>query len=323
MSVSDVGDGDCALENPNTQLINTINHLATVLNLEYFESQLLFENPDAAYEIQRSLGDHEIDDEFRKAVRFYLQLILNGINEVSITDALTSYLPPALQSQVAIFKPYLKMKAAVEMENDPNIGVVKAYYRAFNDLIHLGLDFAGLVPVVGEVFDVVNGTLYAVEGDWSNAGLSTISAIPVWGTIPAAAKIIVSGSTVLMVKKANGLWTWTRDSYAFRKTLGLVPGDGLIAHHILPLGRETHQLIQRAANAGFDLNKGVNGIPLNPAIHGYSHSIYSEKVMIAMDNVYNSNMTPQQAVTALQNLVGRIKVEIINNPNTPINNLNF
>lgn len=86
---------------------------------------------------------------------------------------------------------------------------------------------------------------------------------------------------------------------------------------------ETHELIQTAANVGFDLNKAINGIPLSPAIHGYSHNIYSGKVKTAMTNRYNSNITPQEAVTALQNLVGRIKVEIINNPNTPINNLNF
>ena len=36
-------------------------------------------------------------------------------------------------------------------------------------MLHLGLDFAGLVPVVGEVFDLTSATLYLLEGDGFNA----------------------------------------------------------------------------------------------------------------------------------------------------------
>ena len=44
--------------------------------------------------------------------------------------------------------------------------------------VHLALDIAGFIPVGGEAFDAVNGTLYLLEGDYAQAGLSFASMIP-------------------------------------------------------------------------------------------------------------------------------------------------
>jgi RHS repeat-associated protein len=57
------------------------------------------------------------------------------------------------------------------------------------ELVHLGLDILGLIPVAGEYFDFVNAGFYAIEGDWVNAGLSAGSMIPGIGWVPAGAKL--------------------------------------------------------------------------------------------------------------------------------------
>lgn len=60
---------------------------------------------------------------------------------------------------------------------------------------HTALDGAGFIPVVGAVFDVANGVWYAVEGDWTNAGLSALGAIPGFGDIASGAKIGVKAAS--------------------------------------------------------------------------------------------------------------------------------
>jgi RHS repeat-associated protein len=46
---------------------------------------------------------------------------------------------------------------------------------------HLGLDVVGLVPLVGEIADGINGTWYLAEGDYANAALSYTSMVPLYG----------------------------------------------------------------------------------------------------------------------------------------------
>jgi hypothetical protein len=49
------------------------------------------------------------------------------------------------------------------------------------DVIHGALDIAGFVPVLGAIPDGVNAGIYALEGDWINAGLSAVATVPAWG----------------------------------------------------------------------------------------------------------------------------------------------
>jgi guanyl-specific ribonuclease Sa len=46
------------------------------------------------------------------------------------------------------------------------------------DIVHGALDVAGFVPVLGAVPDVINAVIYVAEGDFENAGLSVIAAVP-------------------------------------------------------------------------------------------------------------------------------------------------
>jgi len=45
-------------------------------------------------------------------------------------------------------------------------------------LTHLGLDLAGLLPLVGNVADAANGLVFAVEGNWVDASISAAGALP-------------------------------------------------------------------------------------------------------------------------------------------------
>ncbi len=63
-----------------------------------------------------------------------------------------------------------------------------------------GLDIVGMVPVVGEVADGVNGIIYAARGDKVNAALSFGAMIPVVGNAATAGKWVNKGA-----KAAKGI----------------------------------------------------------------------------------------------------------------------
>jgi hypothetical protein len=49
------------------------------------------------------------------------------------------------------------------------------------DIVHGALDLAGFIPVLGAIPDGINAGIYALEGDWVNAGLSAVAMVPAWG----------------------------------------------------------------------------------------------------------------------------------------------
>ena len=49
------------------------------------------------------------------------------------------------------------------------------------DIVHGALDLAGFIPVLGAIPDGINAGIYALEGDWSNAGFSAVAMVPGWG----------------------------------------------------------------------------------------------------------------------------------------------
>ncbi len=55
--------------------------------------------------------------------------------------------------------------------------------------LHDVLDIIGMVPAVGDASDIINAIAYAVEGDWKNAGISTVALLPVIGQAAAGARL--------------------------------------------------------------------------------------------------------------------------------------
>lgn len=60
--------------------------------------------------------------------------------------------------------------------------------HGFISTIHGFLDFSGMLPGIGEFADVVNAAIYAFQGDFSNAALSTAAMIPLIGNLATAKK---------------------------------------------------------------------------------------------------------------------------------------
>lgn len=276
----------------------------------------------------------EIDEMVLSSAMINLEVARLGLidnwNEALFKIILDTYLPVELRLYKDVILPYIKLQYAIEAQNDPALketmlGKAELLYRATKELLHLGLDVVGLAPVVGEIFDLANGGLYVLEGDFFNASLSLASMVPFIGTVPAGARIIKEGLKIISIKKANGLWHFPRKD--LRKLLGLVPGDGKIGHHVIPLGKESHPLIQRAAEAGFDMNSIGNAKGLDAAVaHTGRHQTYSDNILVKMEDVWRtsgSNMHPQQAKMALENLITHIKNIIDANPGVNINLLSF
>jgi hypothetical protein len=197
----------------------------------------------------------------------------------------------------------------------------------------MSLDLAGLVPLIGEVADLANGVIYTIEGDGVNASLSFAATIPVggmWVTFSKYASklvIAVDGTrrTLKWIKRADGIIEFG-DRRLMRKILGLASGDPRIAHHIIPWGEGSHRAIQKAAsnssNNVFHLNKLLNGIPLNPAIHTGNHAAYSIRVRTRLDAIPTS-LSPDETTIEIERIINDIRTAIINNPNTNIDNLIF
>jgi len=64
-----------------------------------------------------------------------------------------------------------------------------AFFDVLTDVGHTVLDLGGMIPILGEPFDAVNGLWYVAEGNTTEAVLSFASVIPVVGTAVAGTKL--------------------------------------------------------------------------------------------------------------------------------------
>ena len=72
------------------------------------------------------------------------------------------------------------------------------FWGAVGGWVHGGLDAAGLIPGLGAVPDLLNAGIYTVEGDYVNAGISAVAAIPVVGDAALAGKYAVKGGELAL-----------------------------------------------------------------------------------------------------------------------------
>ncbi|SES45126.1 T7SS effector LXG polymorphic toxin [Psychrobacillus sp. OK032] len=96
------------------------------------------------------------------------------------------------------------------------------------DFIQTGLDIVGLIPVVGEVADGVNGVIYSARGDALNATLSFSAMIPVVGMASTGGKLAVKGSKAIEdAQNASKAIDIVKGGSKGRDTL-LLPGEGKV-----------------------------------------------------------------------------------------------
>ncbi len=70
------------------------------------------------------------------------------------------------------------------------------------DLVHSALDVVGMIPIIGEAADLLNGVVYLAQGDLGNAALSMVSMVPIVGNTAAGARLIGAVSTAAVATVA-------------------------------------------------------------------------------------------------------------------------
>lgn len=277
---------------------------------------------------------------------FNLTLLIENSGDTLFTDEFELSLDPYVDLDVANppgditfylgVKVYLDYKKLRQL--NPEWSRTKCLYHASKEIIHLSLDSFGLVPVFGEPADFINGVLYTIEGDGLNATLSFASTVPILGWATAGVKYSLKIVNVAndINTKVKLVWKVLPNNVIYfgsvshcrttlRKILGLAVGDARKAHHIIPLNKQTKEIVQKASKSGsaFHMNEALNGIPLSSAVHNGSHANYDNVIQTKFDvfNADNPNATPDQCYTFLTTLIQQIRVWIANNPNTPINNI--
>lgn len=131
--------------------------------------------------------------------------------------------------------------------------------------VHTILDVAGMVPVLGEVADGINGGLYLLQGNKTDAALSFAATISIagWGATGAkwASKIVGKGKHSLeFTRNSKNLIEFGNRSQ-LRDVLGITD-KVMEAHHKIPWSLAENKVVQQAAEAGFHMNDEINGIAL-------------------------------------------------------------
>ncbi|WP_324728523.1 hypothetical protein VO178_17475 [Lysinibacillus fusiformis] len=137
----------------------------------------------------------------KKAIK---KAILTTKKVVNKTKAAVTKAKQQVKAAVKQTKQVVKEKVlpVVKKAAQATTNAVKNAVKPKNMLntLQVGLDIVGMVPVVGEVADGVNGIIYAARGDKVNAALSFGAMIPVVGNAATAGKWINKGA-----KTAKGI----------------------------------------------------------------------------------------------------------------------
>lgn len=252
------------------------------------------------------------------------------MNYYKLIDA---YIPGDLNDQAVIdpLHMYYTMQCAILKTQHPEWSYVRVYCVAALELIHIGLDIAGLVPAVGEVADLANGVIYTIEGDGINASLSFAATIPVAGWAATGAKYAKTLHGCMLAVKAsdNFISFGTRNSTKFRKFCGLVPGNNAFqAHHLISRSNDimNHKVVQKAALVkGFHIDEAYNAFKVATWRNQPNHNAYTQRIVDKLNNFIqnNPNATGTQCYNALINITNQAKAAINNNPNVHLNDLIF
>lgn len=103
-----------------------------------------------------------------------------------------------------------------------------------------------MIPVIGEVCDVISGVISAAKGDWAGAALSIASAIPVVGNLAGAAKI--AKGMVKLVDKVTGA----------SKTIDKAVALGKIGEKTSGLIKNTERITSLTKTAKYRIPDGLN-----------------------------------------------------------------
>ena len=138
-------------------------------------SQSVTQKINASEYLQRKFAD-----ETQRFVSYKAKAKLGETKRVQAYQAKQRAIKAKIAAKVAVRKVEVDFVDMTGREAKPDRGG-----------LHTVLDFAGMIPVVGIVADVANSGLYAMEGDYVNAGMSALGAIPLLGDGLAAGRMAV------------------------------------------------------------------------------------------------------------------------------------
>ncbi len=89
-----------------------------------------------------------------------------------------------------------------------------------------------------------------------------------------------------------------------------VPGSGGQSHHVITWEARSHELVQRAAQGGFNINGANNGIRLPLTQHLGSHGKYNAAIQSKLDSILraNPNISNVDAAAAVQSYADQLRV---------------
>jgi hypothetical protein len=99
------------------------------------------------------------------------------------------------------------------------------------------------------------------------------------------------------------------DDVARRHLRRSVKGSGEQVHHIIPWETRSHELIQRAARGGFNINGARNGIRLGTEQHLGPHKKYNDAVVKKLDQIWelNRNISDIDAAAAIEAFADQLR----------------
>lgn len=269
-----------------------------------------------------------------------LTLLVENIGNELFTEAFALSLYQYTDIDIADLPPdyglnFLTLKVFLNYHKNRNLNpewsTAKCLWYATKEIVHISLDAFGLIPVFGEVADLTNGLIYAIEGDNINATLSVASAIPFvgYGSVATKYGLKVVNAATTVTTKVKLVWKVSANGIEFgasnqlRGVLGLTD-SAFQAHHFIPWAKRTHPAVQKAAKSGsaFHMNEALNGIPMHTDFHFGKHANYSNLIQQRLDAI-NINQSANSVYNEIVDIINDVKNAVNNNSTTHINQLVF
>lgn len=320
--------------------IQDLMELAEQLDLNVVQINWLWDNSESFQAIQSFLTTHPNDIAAKQTAISLIDLARQGkfpnFNEEDFID-------PALYIDFVVNLAMVKVEHPTW--NSAQI-YLEATWRTISGVVHTALDICGLIPAGGEPCDLVNGVIYAIEGEGMNATLSFAAAIPFLGWPSTGAKYAevavqtASGALRKLRLEVVGSVITFGQRDVLRSVMNIT--DPLNdAHHIIPWGKQTDPLVQLAAKADdipYHMNHIKNGkevkklrFDIPDGIHA-NHPQYDVKVQNWLTSIWDdlvddfggaANIPPNEASQRLRELQNYIGGIIDANPTVKINDLQF
>ncbi len=344
------GSGGGSGGGSNTGFSSTVTSLSLQLGLTPQQALWLQQNLEFATLIDQQLTDNDYSEESKTTSKILIDLGRYNLLETAWDVDFASAATPHLESHYSccpsilmmpnfslMFTKHTLANYVIIRQDNPGWSKLRCAWEAVQESVHTGLDVAGLIPVIGEVFDIGHGILYSIQGDGLNATLAFAAAVPFAGWAATTSKYLKktitaldgSSRTLKWVKLTNNVVAFG-DRRLLRKVLGLgsISADPRVAHHLIPWDHGIDDLVQKATQSTnpFHLNELLNGLPLTAIQHNSGgHALYNQKVKTKLTQLWNSNgqaaMTPQTAEALVRSLANDIKTWILAHPNESINNI--